>query len=240
MIEVKQWLIVFALFVLVFGISGAQSDDPEAKTEDEMMSSEMSEDEGMMDEEMSEDEGMMDEEMSEDEGMMDKEMSEDDMMHDSEEMKEENMGEEMAMMDSSEPSPEELAVQFLEMINNQVYEYTWHYEQGVDPGFYEGLAPHGAILRTFANNIAYDAIEAKTNPLPEGSIIVKENYTPERELAAITFMVKMDGYNPDGGDWFWAKVQPDGTVEAAGSPAGCIGCHGGKRDNGWLFNASLQ
>ncbi len=237
----KQWFLVLALFIFLFGILVAQSDDSTTENEN-MMSEEIVEDEGMMDEEVAEDEGMMDEEMAEDEGMMDEEMAEDEMMHSSEEMAEDEMseGEEMTMIGSSEPTPEELAGWFLELINDQAYEYTWHYEPGVAPGFYEGIAPHGAILRTFTNDIAYDAIQDKVNPLPEGSIIVKENYTPERELAAITFMVRMDGYNPDGGDWYWAKVQPDGTVEAAGSPAGCIGCHGGKRDNGWLFNASLQ
>ena len=112
---------------------------------------------------------------------------------------------------------------------------------GVAPGFYEGQAPHGAVLRTYANNIAYDAIQAKENPLPEGSIIVKENYMPDRTLGAITYMVKMEsGSSPDAGDWFWAKMKADGSVEAAGAPAGCVGCHGAQKDNGWIFNASLQ
>ena len=135
--------------------------------------------------------------------------------------------------------PEELTKKFMGILESQAYEYTWHYEPGVEPGFYEGQAPHGAILRTFVNDIAYDAIQHGLTELPEGSILSKQNFTPEKVLAATTIMVKIEGFNPDGGDWFWAKVQPDGTIDAAGTPAGCIGCHGAKKANDWLFNATL-
>ncbi len=136
--------------------------------------------------------------------------------------------------------PEELTKKFMGILESQAYEYTWHYEPGVEPGFYEGQAPHGAMLRTFVNNIAYDAIQHGMTELPVGSFVSKQNYTPEKVLAATTIMVKMEeGFNADAGDWFWAKVQPDGTIDAAGAPAGCVGCHGAKKDNDWLFNATL-
>lgn len=48
-------------------------------------------------------------------------------------------------------------------------------------------------------------------------------------------MYKIAGYNPDGGDWYWAKYKADGTVEAAGQPKGCINCHRVQQDNDWLF-----
>jgi LPXTG-motif cell wall-anchored protein len=44
-------------------------------------------------------------------------------------------------------------------------------------------------------------------------------------------MYKVEGYNPEGGDWFWAKYQPDGSVDAAGKVASCAGCHLGIADN---------
>ena len=45
------------------------------------------------------------------------------------------------------------------------------------------------------------------------------------------------GYDPEDGDWFWAKYNPDDTVQknpagvalagrvAKGAPHGCIACH---------------
>ena len=45
--------------------------------------------------------------------------------------------------------PEALTKKFMGILESQSYEYTWHYEPGVEPGFYEGAAPHGAILRTY-------------------------------------------------------------------------------------------
>ncbi len=35
--------------------------------------------------------------------------------------------------------------------------------------------------------------------------------------AAITVMYKAAGFNPEVGDWFWAKFTPDGKVEAKGN-----------------------
>ena len=33
----------------------------------------------------------------------------------------------------------------------------------------------------------------------------------------------MDGYNPDGSDWYWAQYLEDGTIQTAGSPDMCTG-----------------
>jgi cytochrome c551/c552 len=48
-------------------------------------------------------------------------------------------------------------------------------------------------------------------------------------------MRKEQGFAPQEGDWFWAKYKPDGTVEAAGQPAGCLSCHGAVRSNDYVF-----
>ena len=29
---------------------------------------------------------------------------------------------------------------------------------------------------------------------------------------AVTVMYRTKGYNPEGGDWYWAKYNPDGTI----------------------------
>lgn len=62
--------------------------------------------------------------------------------------------------------------------------------------------------------------------MPDGAIIVKENYGPDQQkLVAVTPMYKVEGYNPDAGNWFWAKYAPDGSVQAAGKVDSCIECH---------------
>ena len=100
---------------------------------------------------------------------------------------------------------------------------------------YEGKHPHGALLTTYVSKGAYDAIEAKSGGIPDGEFIVKENYTPDKKLAAVTVMYKKDGYNAEGGDWFWLKYAPDGTIQKEGKVGGCIGCHASVKNNDWLF-----
>ncbi len=94
---------------------------------------------------------------------------------------------------------------------------------------YPGTDPHGMLLTTYVNQMAFDAIEAE-GTTPSGSIIVKENYTPEGVLAATTTMYKVSGYNPDHNDWYWLKVLADGTVEKEGMVQGCQDCHVDVRD----------
>lgn len=98
-------------------------------------------------------------------------------------------------------------------------------------------APHGGIVRVFVNDVALAAAEDFTGQLPAGSIVLKENYTGTMldepgELDALTIMYKVEGYNPDAGDWYWLKVSGDGEIAAEGKVAGCIGCHGqeGQKD----------
>lgn len=88
---------------------------------------------------------------------------------------------------------------------------------------YQGTEPHGALLTTYVNDTAAQWVGKGT--LPADSIIVKENYTPDKKLVALTVMYKVKGYNPDAGNWYWAKYAPDGTPQASGRVEGCIGCH---------------
>jgi hypothetical protein len=105
---------------------------------------------------------------------------------------------------------------------------------------YKGTEPHGTLLTTYVNGRAYKAIEAKKGMLPYGSIIVKENYSPDKKLMALTVMYKVKGYNPQAGDWFWAKYTSDGKIEAEGKVEACINCHGKKKDNDYVFTAPLK
>lgn len=127
----------------------------------------------------------------------------------------------------------------------------WAYLQKVDyrsswqlwPGkgeLYAGREPHGMLLTTYLNPAAYEAVTNKAGSMPEGAIIVKENYMPDSTLAAVTTMYKVSGYDAENHDWFWTKFLADGSVEVEGRGQGCIACHGGQSDNDYIFTASLS
>lgn len=105
---------------------------------------------------------------------------------------------------------------------------------------YKGTEPHGVLLTTYVNGPAYRAIMSKRGMLPDSSIVVKENYSLEKKLVAITVMYKVKGYNPQAGDWFWTKYAPDGKIEAEGKVDGCIKCHAAKKDNDYIFTGPLK
>ncbi|MGB1014088.1 MAG: hypothetical protein ACPG4T_08150, partial [Nannocystaceae bacterium] len=67
---------------------------------------------------------------------------------------------------------------------------------------------------------------------PAGALIIKKHYSDADEPEGWTVMFKADaGYNPDAGDWWWARILEDGTYgDAEGTPIkgiwpSCIGCH---------------
>lgn len=105
---------------------------------------------------------------------------------------------------------------------------------------YKGQHPHGAFLTTYVNPAAAKALQQKSGQLPDGAIIVKENYTPEKTLAAVTVMYRKAGFNPSAGDYFWVKYLADGTIEKSGKVDGCINCHGTVKDNDWLFTGPIK
>lgn len=104
---------------------------------------------------------------------------------------------------------------------------------------YKGTEPHGALLTTYVNDVALKSIKAKKG-LKDGAIIVKENYMPDKKLAAVTVMYKVKGYNPEFGDIFWMKFLPDGKTEASGKVDMCIGCHTKVKDNDYLYTGKVK
>ena len=113
----------------------------------------------------------------------------------------------------------------------------WDFWPGKE-GIYPGKSPHGAFLKLYANDIAIKAAKAGMKTMPSGAILVKENYGKDKAtLMAVTPMYKVAGYNPEGGDWFWSKYSPDGKIDAAGKPKGCLQCHGAVKANDWIFTA---
>ncbi|MEM4409703.1 MAG: cytochrome P460 family protein, partial [Candidatus Caldarchaeum sp.] len=113
-----------------------------------------------------------------------------------------------------------------------------------------GQEPHGALLTTYVSDGAYDAITQRKGVMPDGAIIIKENYMPGKNLATITVMKKIKGYNKEAGDWFWVKFLPDGRVEtmesngmkmvAAGKVGMCISCHSARAENDYLYTGTIK
>lgn len=133
-----------------------------------------------------------------------------------------------AVLTAEEHMPPAEAEAFWKYITETNPYTEWKMWPGKD-GMYPGTSPHGAFLKIYVNDEAYQAA-SENKPMPNGAIIVKENYGEDKEkLMAITPMYKVEGYNPDADDWFWAKYgggdPPTGEVMAAGKVDSCINCH---------------
>ncbi|GAB4164209.1 MAG: hypothetical protein Kow00100_01380 [Geothermobacteraceae bacterium] len=116
---------------------------------------------------------------------------------------------------------------------------SWPLFPGKDK-LYKGRHPHGAWLTTYVSPDALAAIQAKKGMLPNGAFVVKENYSPEKKLAAVTVMYRVAGYDSEAGDWFWAKYAPDGKVLKEGKVKGCIQCHQAVISNDWIFTGPVK
>ena len=123
----------------------------------------------------------------------------------------------------------------------QVYRETWALYPGKGKLYEPEIpSPHGALLTTYLNEGALQAIVNKQGALADGSIIVKENYMLDGTYAGATVMYKVRGYDPSNKDWFWAKWDARATIEEEGRVQGCITCHRSKRDNDFIWTSSLR
>lgn len=112
--------------------------------------------------------------------------------------------------------------------------------------FYTGREPHGMLLTTYLNPAAARALESGASRMPDGAIIVKENYMPDSTLAAVTVMYKVRGYNSEHNDWFFTKHLPSGELDRMpngmamqGRLPGCQNCHGARAANDYIFTGEL-
>jgi len=156
--------------------------------------------------------------------------------------------------EASEPEAEQAAAQQAQTLPEASAEAVLAYLTAADfrnswdlwPGKgekYEGTEPHGALLTTYLNPAAAQAAADGAGQMPPGAIVVKDNFMPDGMLGASTVMYKIEGYNPEAGDWWWAKFMPDGSVDMDGMAQGrvemCIGCHAKGADNDYLLTGSI-
>ena len=92
---------------------------------------------------------------------------------------------------------------------------------------------HGNFVQIWLNQEALPSFEDSTSAdLPYGSISVNEGYSSSdgSNLNTITVMKKIEGFDPDHGDWFWASYDVNGSVNNAGSISSCYNCHASGTD----------
>ena len=135
------------------------------------------------------------------------------------------------------PAPDGSAV--WNFLQESDYRENWELWPGKGE-LYEGGEPHGALFTSYLNTIAFDALEGLEGSIPNGGIIIKENYTPDAVFDLVTIMYKVDGFDPENNDWFWAKIGAAGDVQGEGKLVGCQACHGGARENDFVFTGPLK
>lgn len=157
-------------------------------------------------------------------------------------------GEEEAARQAAEPIP-------AEALPDTTARGVWGFLQGHNyrtwsmwPGksaLYQGTEPHGALLTTYVNVRARQAIEGEAGSMPPGAVVVKENYMPDSTLAAVTVMYKVEGYDPEHGDWYWLKLnagdaaESEGPIAAEGRVESCRECHAAQEANDYIMTGSL-
>ena len=99
--------------------------------------------------------------------------------------------------------------------------------------------PHGPFLTTYVNPAAYESI-AKREGMAFGSLIVMENRDADKKLKNLAARIKIKGYSPEAGDWYWFAFAPDGTISAEGKVGACIGCHGKMKANDFVMTAPVK
>lgn len=131
------------------------------------------------------------------------------------------------------PSPNSFEAKFWQYLVGSKYR-NWAPMPGKTGGFAEGESPHGELIKIYMNRTA----AANAMEMPERSIIIKENFSPTKELQAITVMYKTKG-------WYWIKYLPNGNVgtappekggmKLAGRVQSCINCHAAADGGDYVF-----
>jgi hypothetical protein len=135
------------------------------------------------------------------------------------------------------PAPNAAAV--WDYVKKADYVKTWKLWPGNTP-LRKGPEPHGALITCYVNETALPAITGKKGKLPEGSVVILDNFGPDKKLQFIDVMVKVKGYNPKEGDWYWAQYTPDGKAEMEGKVDECIRCHLAQKSNDYVYTGKLK
>ncbi len=97
---------------------------------------------------------------------------------------------------------------------------------------------HGPLVTAYLNRAALQSVAAQKGMAAE-SIIVLENWTEDRKLAGLTTMYRVEGYNREGGDWYWVETGADLRAVRFGKVQACIECHALQARNDYLWTAEV-
>jgi hypothetical protein len=125
-----------------------------------------------------------------------------------------------------------------DFIQKEKYQ-SWKMWPGTDPQ-YQGPEPHGSFLTTYVNQVAIDSIKAKKGKFADSAMIVQDNFGKDKKLKFIDVMYKVKGFNPQGGDWFWAQFKPSGKVDQEGKIDECIKCHDAQKTNDYVYTSKMK
>ena len=101
--------------------------------------------------------------------------------------------------------------------------------------FAQGKGSHGSFMTTYVNEVALGSLK-KGKKMADGAVIVTENYNAQKKLESLTVIYKIEGFNAQAGDWFWARyAPPNGYVLESGKIDSCIACHEKKQDQDYLY-----
>lgn len=108
-------------------------------------------------------------------------------------------------------------------LTGERYRETWELVPGTSL-MHEGTEGHGALLTTYADPVAMEAIERASLSLPPGAAIAMEDYLADSSLSSISVMVRVHDSADESGDWRFTRFGPAGEIEA-GPMDGCRSCH---------------
>lgn len=104
-----------------------------------------------------------------------------------------------------------------------------------------GSAPHGGVKSVWANNDRETTVEDAF--FPEGTIVVKEGERGGDSAAIIAVMRKVNGIDPEHGDWEfieWSRSDPSSPYTVLAQDSVCWGCHAGAVETDWVFTLSSE
>jgi len=90
---------------------------------------------------------------------------------------------------------------------------------------------HAATIRVWVNSIGVDAYLADANPLPEGTIVVKEEFgsatcEDDNDLIRWSVMQKETaGFDPQVRDWRFQEVASPSRTVTQNTKDSCVSCH---------------
>jgi hypothetical protein len=124
-------------------------------------------------------------------------------------------------------------------LNGERYRETWELFPGTTP-LHEGTEDHGALLTTYANPVAMEALERGTASMPPRAVIAVEDYLADSTLSTISVMLRVDDPDPESAGWRFTRFGPAGEV-VAGVTDSCSSCHVLEPDLvfGWELGAPL-